>query len=123
MKVLWIGSDREIVHMTVKILRRNRYNALPALGRDEAAALLVQNVFDLVVLDREMREDDCLNLMQLVKRGTAPPRLLLISPNREDEVPLLEAGADDWIQKPYQMNVLLARMAALLRQRHLKKTE
>ncbi len=109
LRVLLIGSDREIVHMTGKILRRNGYDVQTAVGPQEALALLRSQPFDLVVLDRDMRQSDCVKLIQRVKEQPVPSPLLVISGEREDEILFLNTGADDWIQKPYQMNVLLRR--------------
>ena len=50
----------------------------------------------------------------LVKQ-MAPMRLLFISASQDDEINLLNAGADDWMKKPYKMSVLYARIQALLR--------
>ncbi len=121
MKILFIGSDREIVYMTGKILKRNKYDVSVAVGHSEALNILGCNSFDLVVFDCDMGVTQRNSIIHQVKQQTDPPhdppQLLVISENREDEIILLEAGADDWVQKPYHMKVLLARMAALLRQK------
>ncbi len=117
MKILFIGSDREIADMTCKILRRNHYDAVAVIGKEEAIGALGQYDPALVLFDCEMSEDDRTAVVQAVKKGQEPPRLLMISGEKADEIPALVAGADDWVQKPYRMDVLLARMAALLRQK------
>ena len=122
MKILFIGSDREIVYMTSKILKRNQYDVSVAVGHSEALNILGCDSFDLVVFDCDMGVAERNSIIHQVKQQTDPPQLLVISENREDEIILPEAGADDWVQKPYQMKVLLARMAALLRQKQQIKS-
>ncbi len=117
MRVLLIGSDREILHMTERILRRNDCDASAAAGWEEAGEWLLREPFDLVLLDWDMGSPAPGDMLRSIREAPGKPKLLLISGDRADEVPLLEAGADDWIQKPYPMKVLLARMAALLRQK------
>ncbi len=117
MKVLLIGCDRDIVEMTEKILRRNGYGVISAVGKEEALRCLCDRECDLVVMDCDMAEPDRDRLIVTVKGMPDAPLLLAISGDREDEIPLLTAGADDWVGKPYQMDVLLARMAVLLRQK------
>ena len=122
MKILFIGSDREIVYMTGKILKR-KYNVSVAVGHSEAVSMLSCNSYSLVVFDCDMSVSERNSIINQVKQSPDPAQLLLISENREDEIILLEAGADDWVQKPYQMKVLLARMEALLRQKKQTKSE
>ncbi len=113
MRVLLVGSDRQILQMTEKILRRNSYEATIAIGLEEALEALRDNALSLVILDTDIGLLHCRRIMEAARQLP----LLLISGDREEEVPLLRAGADDWMQKPYQMEVLLARMTALLRLR------
>ncbi len=113
MNILLIGSDPEILYLTAKILRRNRYEVTVAVGKAQALQLPVDT--DLVLFDCEMSSTDRDEIIHAVKASSPTPSLLLISSSREDEIPALLAGADDWVQKPYPMDVLFARMAALLR--------
>ncbi len=103
--------------MTGRLLRRSQYDVSAAIGHPEAVDMLHRSPWDLVIVDCDMDMADCNQLIRHVKQSPARPPLLLLSGNGEDEVPLLKAGADDWMKKPYQMNVLLARMDALLRQK------
>ncbi len=115
MKVLLVGSDMELTRLTGKILRRNGYNIRCALSLEEAKAALDTEAYGLVVLDYELGEARRKQMLSAIK-GQGRPRILCISGSPEDEVPCLNAGADDWIKKPYHVDVLLARMSALLRQ-------
>ncbi len=115
MQVLYIGSEGKIVQMTCRILARGGFPAVGAIGSREGCYLLGRRIFDLVILECDLRKGELENLIGSVKALAKAPKLILISSDPEDEVPLLRSGADDWLRKPYQMEVLLARMAALLR--------
>ncbi len=119
MKVLLAGGDGDIVRMTSRILRRNSYEVSEAVGEAEAFRKLEDEEHELLIIDCDMGMACCLSLMQSARRSPAAPALLLLSDERSDEVPLLRAGADDWMLKPYQMDVLLARMKTL--ERHCMK--
>lgn len=97
--------------MMEKLLRRNGYEVQCAMGRDKALAVLCASTPDVVILDWEDGIREIAELMQT----SGKHKLLLISENEEDEIPALNAGADEWMKKPYKMNVLYARLRALLR--------
>ncbi len=115
MKVLLIGSDMELTRLTGKILHRNDYDICCAGSFEDAATALSTTEFALVIMDYEFGETRRKQILDDIK-GHGGPRVLCISGNPEDEVAYLNAGADDWIKKPYHVDVLLARMSALLRQ-------
>ncbi|MEM7352207.1 MAG: response regulator transcription factor [Acidobacteriota bacterium] len=73
--------------------------------------------YDAVVLDRMLPDGDALmRLMEARRRGCQTPMLLLTSRDQiEDRVAGLEAGADDYLVKPFAMEELLARLNAIAR--------
>lgn len=73
--------------------------------------------FDLIILDRMLPDMDGLQVLkQLQGRGAVPPVLLLTAKDSiEDRVSGLEAGADDYLVKPFAFAELLARIRTLLR--------
>ncbi len=115
MRVLLVGSDKELTRLTGKILHRNNYDIRCAESLDEAATALGTMEFSLVILDCELNEARRKQILEGIRRY-GQPHILCISDDPEDEVAYLNAGADDWIKKPYHVDVLLARMSALLRQ-------
>ena len=84
----------------------------------EGRAILAQNRFDLLILDINLPDGSGLDLLrQLRGAGNNTPVILLTANDLElDEVTGLEAGADDYITKPFSLAVLRARVGALLRQ-------
>ena len=87
----------------------------PALR--EAEALLLEREFDLLILDINLPDGSGLALLKTLRRsGRRTPVILLTANDLElDEVTGLEAGADDYITKPFSLAVLRARVNAQLR--------
>ena len=83
----------------------------------EARETMVTNPFDLLILDINLPDGSGLDLLRQVRsEGTATPVILLTANDLElDEVTGLEAGADDYITKPFSLAVLRARVNAQLR--------
>lgn len=108
-------------------LGRGIVMALEAPGRavtlagtlQESRAVLGRECFDLLILDINLPDGSGLELLrQLRTAGDRTPVILLTANDLElDEVTGLEAGADDYITKPFSLAVLRARVAAQLRRR------
>jgi two-component system response regulator RegX3 len=81
--------------------------------------------FDIIVLDIMLPGMDGLAVLQHVRsRGDITPVLLLTAKGAEDDIVRgLEAGADDYVTKPFGIHELLARVKGLLRRAHLKGLE
>lgn len=86
---------------------------------EQARQKLVQTQFDLLLLDINLPDGSGLDLLRALRsRGDATPAILLTANDLElDEVTGLEAGADDYITKPFSLAVLRARVNAQLRRR------
>ncbi len=85
---------------------------------DGAAALagLEERAFDLVITDLAMPNVDGLELVRRVRHSSAVPILVLtVRQEEREKVRLLDAGADDYVTKPFGVRELLARARALLR--------
>ena len=86
---------------------------------EQARQKLAQTQFDLLLLDINLPDGSGLDLLRALRsRGDATPAILLTANDLElDEVTGLEAGADDYITKPFSLAVLRARVNAQLRRR------
>lgn len=116
-RLLLIEDDPMIGDSIAEGLRAERY-ALDWVRDGEAAVLvLVGEVYDLVLLDLGLPERDGLGVLRhyRARGGTAPVLILTARDSTADRVQGLDAGADDYLVKPFDLEELFARVRALLR--------
>lgn len=116
MKIMIVGNDCELAALTGKMLERSGYNAVCSSCGEEVTAQLENENIGLVIAELDNDENERICFCKAVKGAKKPPKLLLIGRSGEEEIPMLNAGADDWIKKPYRTDVFLARVSALMRQ-------
>ncbi len=114
--LLIVDDDQRIRELLQKYLMRNGF--IVSIARDAAQAkrLLKGLAFDLIVLDIMMPEQNGLSLTRELRETIDTPILLLTARNEvEDRISGLEAGADDYLPKPFEPKELLLRIHAILR--------
>lgn len=115
-KILIVDDDRDIRESLNEYLRRFDYETRTAQNANEARGLLSSYDFDLILLDIMMPGEDGLSLCQALKSTIDTPIILLTALNDTmDQVIGLELGADDYISKPFEPRLLLARIKTVLR--------
>ena len=114
--LLIVDDDQRIRELLQKYLMRNGFMVSIARDAAQAKRLLKGLAFDLVVLDIMMPEQDGLSLTRELRETIDTPILLLTARNEvEDRISGLEAGADDYLPKPFEPKELLLRIHAILR--------
>jgi two-component system, OmpR family, response regulator MprA len=115
--VLVVDDDAPIRRMLIRTLAAEGYEVETAADGGEALAAVERSVPDLLVLDVAMPGVDGLDVCRRVRRaGLGLPILLLTARDAvADRVVGLDAGADDYLVKPFAAEELLARARALLR--------
>lgn len=116
MKILIVGHDAELCAITGKILERSGYTAVCRVYDAETPESISRDTPALVIAELETDENERIRFCKAVKSLGSPPKLMLIGRSSEEETNMLNAGADDWIEKPYRTDVFLARVSALIRQ-------
>ncbi|MEM7056526.1 MAG: response regulator [Pseudomonadota bacterium] len=114
--ILIIDDDQRIRDLLKRFLARNGY--LVSVARDAAHAtrLLQALSFDLMVVDVMMPGEDGLSFTRRIREEIETPVLLLTARGEtDDRIEGLEAGADDYLAKPFEPRELLLRVAAILR--------
>ncbi|ALF54962.1 multi-component transcriptional regulator [Nostoc piscinale CENA21] len=117
MKILLVEDDVPTATLLSEVLKAEYYTVELATDGQNGLALATLYSFDLILLDLLMPKLDGINLCrQLRSQGVQKPILLLTAKDHShDVVTGLDAGADDYVTKPYDISELLARIRALLR--------
>lgn len=117
MRILVADDEREITKAIRVVLERQNYTVDVVDNGEDALAYAQGGTYDCIVLDIMMPGIDGLTVLRTLRlAGSAVPVLLLTARGElDDRVAGLEAGADDYLAKPYAMTELLARVKALLR--------
>lgn len=115
MRILLAEDERELNNALVTLLKRNNYTVDAVFDGEEASDYLYTGVYDVVILDIMMPKKDGLEVLRDLRRsGNKVPVLLLTAKAEiDDRVVGLDAGADDYLPKPFSMKELLARIRAL----------
>ena len=116
-RVLLVEDETKTRESVAEGLRMESWEVIAAADGGEATGLLEREAFDLIVLDGMLPDRDGLELLrQTRRRGVQTPVLMLTARGAvDDRVSGLEAGADDYLAKPFAFVELLARCRALLR--------
>jgi two-component system response regulator MprA len=116
-RVLVVDDDSAVRRSLSTALGRDGYEVLAAEGGNAALAHLVAASVDAIVLDVAMPEPNGLEVCRRLRaRGDRTPILMLTARDLvDDRVAGLDAGADDYLVKPFALAELRARLRALLR--------
>lgn len=116
MRVLLIERDVELASLLAFIFEQAGDQSVLAIDRAGALQLLQLDNPDLVLIGQDAPELDALELCREIRRRAELPIMVLSAHDREDElVAAFDAGADDFVRKPFSPRVLLVRVGALLR--------
>lgn len=114
--LLIVDDDERIRTLLQKYLMRNGFLVTAARDAAHARRILSGLDFDLVVMDVMMPGEDGLSLTRWLRETNAVPILLLTAKGEtENRIEGLEAGADDYLPKPFEPKELLLRINAILR--------
>jgi len=119
--VLLVDDDARILRMLERTLSAEGYSVDAVADGGAALARVERSVPDLIVLDVTMPGLDGLAVTRRLRaRRLAVPILLLTARDAlEERVAGLDAGADDYLVKPFEIEELMARVRAMLRRNHL----
>ena len=115
-RILIVEDDEEILRVLKRVLTYEGYIVDTALTGKAGLTLASEQRPDLIVLDWMLPNMDGLEVSRrLQKLGNQPILMLTAKDTIQDRVEGLDAGADDYIVKPFEIDELLARIRALLR--------
>jgi len=119
MRILVVEDDARVASFIRRGLREEHYAVDVARDGEEAVFLAQTNDYDLVILDLLLPKRSGLEVLRTlrVERVTVPILILTARDEPRDKVAGLDAGADDYLTKPFAFDELLARVRALMRRR------
>lgn len=122
--ILVVDDEPQILRVMRASLPPRGYEVRTAPGGEEALDEISKQMPDLIVLDLMMPETSGLDVCRRVREFSAVPIIVLSAKGAEgDKVAALDAGADDYITKPFGMEELLARLRAVLRRLPASESE
>ena len=119
MKVLLVEDSVQLNKALSTVLKRNSFVVDSAFDGEEALIFLKDYQYDVVILDIMLPKIDGIEVLKRARSsGIQTPILMLTAKSTtEDKITGLDAGADDYLAKPFVVDELLARLRALIRRK------
>jgi DNA-binding response OmpR family regulator len=117
MRILLIEDEKYIARAVAEVLKKSHYAVDVVHDGNEGLAYITTGIYDLIVLDIMLPGLDGISILKKLRSsGIVAPVILLTARNTTtDKVSGLDAGADDYLPKPFHTEELLARIRALAR--------
>ncbi|RMH59932.1 MAG: DNA-binding response regulator [Zetaproteobacteria bacterium] len=124
MKILVVEDEERVAHFIQKGLKEEGHAVDVSYDGEDGEFLGEVNDYDLIILDLMLPKKNGITVCrELRERGVSTPVLMLTARDSvEDKVRGLDAGADDYLAKPFAFEELLARVRALLRRQSESKS-
>ena len=121
MKLLYAEDEISMSEAVVDILTYHKYIVDAVYDGAEALAYAQAETYDGIILDIMMPKLDGLEALRRLRAGRCRTPVLLLTAKAEveDQIQGLDLGADDYLPKPFPMELLLARVRAMLRRREV----
>lgn len=115
-RVLVVEDDKSIRNFFRTVLEANNYDVIMASTGAEAYSMVTSQCPDVVLLDLGLPDMDGMKILKSVREWSAMPIIVVSARGHErDKVEALDAGADDYITKPFGTSELLARIRTAIR--------
>lgn len=124
MRILLVEDDITLSAAVCSYLRAKAFVVDPAASLAEARAALAAAQYAAVLLDLHLSDGDGLSLLPVVRALPEPPIVIVLTARDQvsDRIRGLDAGADDYLVKPYDPAELMARLRAVERRRSASQT-
>lgn len=117
MKILVVEDDRKLTYFLQRMLSEEGYTTDACASGADALGQIRSGLYNLVILDWMIPGIDGLEVCREIRRVGAKVPILMLTARSElgEKVMALKAGVDDYVVKPFEIDEVLARVAALLR--------
>ncbi len=124
MRILIIEDEKKMAAFIERGLKQEHYAVDVAHDGEQGLCLAQMNPYDLIILDVMLPNKDGISICKEIRseKGAVPILLLTAKNTVKDKVTGLNAGADDYLTKPFDIEELTARVKALLRRSRSEKT-
>ena len=114
--ILLIDDDERLRVLLKDYLSEKNFQVFTSEDFDEAKEILGFFIFDLIILDRMMPSGDGINLIQVIKKNSKTPIIMLTAMGENnDKINGLKTGTDDYLSKPFEPEELFLRINNLLK--------
>jgi len=115
-RILVVDDEPEIRRFLRASLKAQQYEVLEASNGTQALEMVTQHLPDLIILDLGLPDIDGVEITRRIREWSQIPIIILSVRDREkDKIDALDAGADDYLTKPFGVGELMARMRVVLR--------
>ena len=115
-RILVVEDEKSISSLIRAILTGNNYDVIQAANGTEAFSMISSHCPDLIVLDLGLPDIDGMEIIRAIRSWTETPIVVVSARSYDrDKVEALDAGADDYLTKPFSATELLARIRVALR--------
>ena len=123
MRLLLIEDNKSLVKSLKRGLEEETFAVDVAYDGEEGLFLAETNPYDIIILDLMLPKLDGLTVLRSLRRKAVQTHILILTARDapDEKVNGLDAGADDYLTKPFHYDELLARIQALLRRKYQKK--
>lgn len=123
-KILLVEDETNIRNLVATMLDTSGYHTILAKCCSEAKIMYTSHLPDLIILDLGLPDLDGMKLLEYVRQDSLTPVIVLSArTNEADKVAALDAGANDYITKPFGAGELLARVRAAIRNNRFSAEE
>ena len=122
--ILIVEDDKYIINFISMALKKEGYGYYVAKAVEDALSLFYANQPDLIILDLGLPDGDGMEVIKSVRALSDIPMIVVSARQEEQEkIQSLDAGADDYVTKPFHMGELMARIRVGLRKLNRVRTE
>ena len=117
MRLLVVEDEKKLCDMIAKSLHQAGYEVDTCNDGEEALEMICAEMYDLIVLDLNLPGMDGMDILRELRKENEETKVLILSARSQiaDKVEGLDAGANDYLAKPFAMGELVARVKAMIR--------